>query len=87
MWARAFAGVIPGFFVSAGLVGLGAWLWPGPWQATLVPALIAFFPVWIGIIGTAFFFPDGRRAWAWLCMAAIASMGGLWLVQAMGWAQ
>lgn len=83
MWARAFAGIFPGFFLAAGLVGAVSWLWPGPWQATLVPGLIAIFPVWISVIGAAFFFRDGKRAWAWLSVAALVAMGFLWLLQSM----
>ena len=36
MWARASAGIVPGFFLSAALVGLASWMLPGPWQSTLV---------------------------------------------------
>ena len=64
MWARAFAGIVPGFLLSAGFVGLLTWSWPGPWQATLVPGVIAFFMVWIGVMASAFQFANGKRAWA-----------------------
>ena len=45
MWARATAGIVPGFFLSAALVGLVSWMLPGAWQSTIVAGLIAFFPV------------------------------------------
>ena len=85
MWARALAGVFPGFFLSAALVGLVCWSLPGPWQATLVPGMVAFFPLWMGVIGASFFFSSGKRAWAWLCMAALAGLGALWAMQSLQW--
>ena len=50
MWARLTAGVIPGFVLVAAAINLVCWLLPGPWQSTLVPALLVFFPLWIGVI-------------------------------------
>lgn len=85
MWARALAGSFAGFFLSAGLVGLATWLWPGPWQAGIVPASVAFFPVWMAVITGSFFFRDGRRAWAWLGGGALLSLGTLWALQALEW--
>lgn len=85
MWSRALAGVFPGFLLSAGIVGLASWAWPGPWQATLVPAAIAIYPVWIGVIVGAFQFRSARRAWAWLGGLAAATLGMLWLLQSLHW--
>ncbi len=85
MWSRALAGIVPGFFLAAALVGLCSWSLPGPWQATLVPALVAFFPAWMVVIGVGFFFRSGRQAWAWLGVAAIAATGLLWWLQSMEW--
>ena len=85
MWARAFAGVVPGFLLSAGFVGLFTWSWPGPWQATLVPGVIAFFMVWIGVMASAFQFASGKRAWAWLGGLAALSLGALWMLQWLQW--
>ena len=58
---------------------------PGPWQGTLVPGLIAFFLVWIGVMGASFQFSSGKRAWAWLSGLAVATLGGLWLLQWLQW--
>ena len=85
MWARAFAGIVPGFLLSAGFVGLFTWSWPGPWQATLVPGVIAFFMVWIGVMASAFQFANGKRAWAWLGGLAALSLGALWMLQWLQW--
>lgn len=85
MWARASAGVVPGFFLAAALVGLGCWVLPGPWQSTIVAGLVAFFPVWIGVICAAFRFSDGKQAWGWLGALALLGLGLLWLLQMSGW--
>ena len=87
MWARATAGVVPGFFLSAALIGLVSWLLPGPWEQTLVPGIVAFFPVWMGVIGASFMFASGKRAWGWMSAAAILAMGLLWGLQTAGWVQ
>jgi hypothetical protein len=85
MWARAGAGVLPGFFLAAALVGLVGWLLPGPWESTMVAGLAAFFPLWIGVICAAFRFSSGRRAWLWLGGLALFALGLLWLLQMSGW--
>jgi hypothetical protein len=85
MWARAGAGVLPGFFLAAALVGLVGWLLPGLWESTMVAGLAAFFPLWIGVICAAFRFSSGRRAWLWLGGLALFALGLLWLLQMSGW--
>lgn len=84
MWTRASAGVVPGFFLAAGLLGLCCWLLPGAWQATLVPGLIAFFPLWIGLVCASLAFSGGARAWAWLTALAVLALGLLWWLQTSG---
>lgn len=84
MWGRASAGVLPGFFVAAALLGLVCWTLPGSWEQTLVPGLIAFFPIWIGVICASFLFPSGKRAWGWLTALALLGLGLLWLLQMFG---
>ncbi|KRG70905.1 hypothetical protein [Pseudoxanthomonas dokdonensis] len=85
MWARALAGVVPGFFLSAAVLGLFCWGLPGPWQSTLVPGLVAFFPIWTIVIAASFKFADGRRAWAWLSALAVLAQSLLWALQASQW--
>jgi hypothetical protein len=85
MWARAGAGVLPGFFLAAALIGLLGWLLPGSWESTMVAGLAAFFPLWIGVICAAFRFSSGRRAWLWLGGLALLALGLLWLLQTSGW--
>lgn len=87
MWSRATAGIIPGFFLSAALVGLVSWLLPGEWDATLVAGIIAFFPVWMGVIAASFKFATGKRAWAWMSLLAVLAMAVLWGLQTLAWVQ
>lgn len=85
MWGRASAGLGPGFFLAAGLVGLVCWGLPGAWESTLVGGISAFFPVWTGVFCAGFQFRDGLRAWLWLSSAAAAALGLLWLLRSLGW--
>ncbi|MDO1528073.1 hypothetical protein QMK61_04430 [Fulvimonas sp. R45] len=85
MWARVGAGVVAGFFLSAALVGLACWSLPGPWQGTLVPGVLAFVPVWVGVICASLQFASGRRAWLWLGASAVAGLGLLHALQTLGW--
>src|SRR3546814_19923068 len=82
MWSRAGAGLVAGFFLAAALVGLVGWALPGPWQSTIVPGLVAFFPLWIGAPGMAFGLGSGRRPWAWLGRPALACFALLWALPA-----
>lgn len=87
MWGRATAGIFPGFFVAAALVGLGSWLLPGAWEQALVPGIVAFFAVWVGVISASFMFANGRRAWLWMVALAVVGVGALWGLQALQWVQ
>ena len=87
MWMRALAGALPGFLLSAAIVGLVSWSLPGPWSATLVGGLVAFFPVWIGVIALAFTFCSGKRAWTTYSALAALGLSLLWLLQRMQWVQ
>src|SRR3546814_9766663 len=78
MWSRAGASLVAGFILADALVGLVGWALPGPWQSTIVPGLMAFFPLWFGAAGTAFGSRNGRPARAWLGGLAIAGFARLW---------
>ncbi|MDT3499943.1 hypothetical protein [Stenotrophomonas maltophilia] len=73
MWARALAGIFAGFLLAAAATGLVAWLPPGPWQHALVPALIAFIPLWM--LAALWAFSFRRAAHAWLTLAGSAGAG------------
>lgn len=87
MWARASAGVVAGFFLSAAIVGLVGWSLPGPWPSTLVGGIVAFFPLWIGAIALAFAFRSGARAW--MVYGALSALGlaALWGLRHLQWVQ
>ena len=85
MWSRISAGVLAGFFVAAGALGWIVWLCPGPWQATLVPALVAFFPAWTGVFCASLGFRSGARAWVWLGGLAVVLLATLWFAQHQLW--
>jgi hypothetical protein len=87
MWARATAGIVPGFFLSAAIVGLVSWLLPGPWQSTLVAGGLAFFPVWVGVFCAGFQFRSGARAWVVYSLASVAGLAGLALLRHLQWVQ
>lgn len=87
MWGRASAGIVPGFFLSAALVGLASWLLPGPWQSTLVAGALAFFPVWVGVFCLGFLFRSGVRAWIAYGAFAAAGLLLLWALRQWQWVQ
>ncbi|MEL1264798.1 hypothetical protein [Pseudoxanthomonas putridarboris] len=87
MWGRATAGIVPGFLLSAALVGLVSWCLPGPWESTLVAGMLAFFPVWMGAIALAFAFRNGKRAWTIYGALAALGFAGLWLLRHLQWVQ
>jgi len=87
MWARATAGIVPGFFLSAAIVGLASWLLPGPWQSTLVLGGLAFFPVWVGVFCLGFLFRSGARAWLAYSLLAAGGLAGLTLLRHLQWVQ
>ncbi|WP_369040215.1 hypothetical protein [Stenotrophomonas maltophilia] len=84
MWARALAGVFPGFFLAAAVTGLLTWLPPGPWQNALVPSLIAFVPLWMLAALWAFSFRHALRAWLALAGCAAAGFALLGLLRLAG---
>lgn len=85
MWGRFTAGVVAGFFLSAALVGLVCWLLPGSWQSTLVPGMLAFIPVWIGVICASLQFTSAKRAWLWLGALAVTGLVLLRVLQMLEW--
>lgn len=87
MWARATAGIVPGFFLSAAIVGLVSWLLPGPWQSTLVAGGLVFFPLWVGVFCAGFQFRNGLRAWTVYSVASVAGLAILALLRHLQWVQ
>lgn len=84
MWARAWAGLLVGFFLAAAATGLATWLAPGPWTSALVPSLIAFIPAWMLAAVWAFSFRTAMRAWAVMGGSAAAGFLLLWGLRVSG---
>lgn len=84
MIARAGAGVLLGFPLAAALLALALIGLPQHGQAWVIPALIAFFPLWTALMIGSFFFRDGRRAWLVLGVANVLAFAVLWLLRMMG---
>ncbi|HET8553746.1 MAG TPA: hypothetical protein VFL78_02885 [Rhodanobacteraceae bacterium] len=84
MIARAGAGVLLGFPLAAALLALALIGLPRHGQAWVIPALIAFFPLWTALMAGSFFFRDGRRAWLALGIANLLAFTVLWLLRMMG---
>lgn len=85
MWLRVLAGAVPGFFLATALTALLCWLPPGPWQAWLVPALVGFIPVWMGVFAGAFGFASPARALIAYTAAAVLANGVFFGLQWLQW--
>lgn len=84
MIARASAGVLLGLPLSAALLALALIGLPEHGQAWVIPALIAFFPLWTAFMAGAFFFRNGRRAWLVLGAGNVLAFGLLWSLRLAG---
>lgn len=87
MWSRASAGLLPGFLLAAAATGWIAWMLPGPWRHALIPATLAFIPLWTAAFCACFAFRSGRRAWLWMLPLAVVGLGLLRALQDTGWVQ
>jgi len=83
MWGKSFAAVFLAPLLAVALVGIVALLSPSPQRDTL-PALLMFYPVWIGVIAVTFLFKSGARAWLWLGGATALGFGLLYAIKASG---
>lgn len=81
MLARTFAGAILGFPLSIAIVALAIWLWPGSSEGVVIPLMMLFFPLWIGVMACTFLFRSGLRAWGWLVAANILAFAALLLAK------
>lgn len=79
MLAKTFAGILLGLPLSMALVSVAIWIWPHSSESVVIPLMVAFFPLWIGIMAATFLFRSGARAWAWLALANLAAFGALFL--------
>ncbi len=81
MLGRCAAGVILGLPLSIAVIGTVILAWPGSSEGVIVPMLVLFFPLWIGVMAVAFLFRSGLRAWSWLGAGNLAAFALLWLVR------
>jgi hypothetical protein len=81
MLARTFAGIVLGLPLSLALIALCIWLWPGGSESVTMPLLVAFFPVWTGVMAATYLFRNGTQAWAWLALANLAAFGALFVAR------
>lgn len=81
MLAKTFAGILLGLPLALALVAVAIWVWPGSSESVAMPFLVAFFPVWTGIMGGTYMFRSAARAWAWLAAANLAAFGALWVAR------
>jgi hypothetical protein len=81
MLAKTFAGILLGLPLSIALIAVTIWVWPGSSEAVTLPVMMAFFPLWIGIMAGTYMFRSGVRAWAWLAVANLGAFGALWLAK------
>jgi len=81
MLARTFAGILLGLPLSMAIVSVAIWVWPRSSESVVIPMMVIFFPLWIGIMAATFLFRSGMRAWAWLAVANVAAFGALFLAK------
>jgi hypothetical protein len=81
MLAKTFAGILLGLPLALALIAVLIWIWPGSSESVTLPFLIAFFPLWTGIMAATYMFRSGARAWAWLAVANLAAFAALFLAK------
>ncbi|HVI57240.1 MAG TPA: hypothetical protein VM621_19525 [Luteibacter sp.] len=81
MLAKTFAGILLGLPLALALIAFVIWVWPGSSESVTLPLLVAFFPVWTGIMGATYLFRSGAHAWAWLVLANLVAFGALILAK------
>ena len=83
MWAKSTAAVFLGLPLSVGLIGLLALLFPGQQQQLTLPWLLMTFPVWTGVMSSAFLFRSGKLSWLVLGSLTVCCFGLLTLVKSI----
>ncbi|NID16609.1 hypothetical protein [Luteibacter yeojuensis] len=81
MLAKTFAGILLGLPLSMAVVSLAIWLWPHSSESVVIPMLMLFFPLWIGVMAATFLFRRGAHAWMWLAAANLAAFAALFLAK------
>lgn len=81
MLGKTFAGIVLGLPLSMALISFVIWVWPHSSESVFIPMMVAFFPLWIGIMAATYLFRSGARAWAWLAVANVAAFAALFLAK------
>lgn len=81
MLAKTFAGVLLGLPLSIAVISLLIWLWPGGSESVVIPVMVAFFPLWVVVLGCTYLFRSGPRAWGWLAAANVVAFAALFLAK------
>ena len=81
MIARALAGTLLGFPLSAAIISLVLHALPHHGDGALMPALILLFPLWLAIIAAACAARSNQRAWTILSIATVTAFVLLWIAR------
>ncbi|MDQ7995704.1 MAG: hypothetical protein AAGC76_07600 [Luteibacter sp.] len=81
MLAKTFAGILLGLPLTLALISVIIWIWPVSSEAVTLPVMMAFFPLWVGIMGATYMFRSGPHAWAWLAVANLSAFAALWVAK------
>ncbi len=79
MIARCLAGTVLGFPLAGMLLALALHWLPEHGQHWLIPVLLLFFPLWVGVMAGSYMFRNGARAWLALGAANGLAFALLWL--------
>jgi hypothetical protein len=83
MKLRLCAAVVLSLPLSIALAGALAWVMPGGWHRSAIPAMVLFFPLWIGMLCSAFVLPTTTRVVATLGAGNVAAFALLFAARAM----
>lgn len=70
-WSKTVAGLLLGGVLALVISSLFAQLSNLPFAPRRQLANWMVPPIWVGVLGTVFFFASGRRAWLWLGGTAV----------------
>jgi len=81
-WSKTLAGLLLGGVLALVVSGLFAQLGQSlPFGARRQLANWMVPPIWLGVLGTVYFFSSGLRAWLWLGGAATCLAASIWLLR------
>ena len=79
MMGRCLAGTLLGFPLAGMLLAFALFWLPRHGETVLIPVLLLFFPLWVGVMAGSYMFRSGARAWLVLVAANGAVFALLWL--------